>query len=95
MKNKSIKIKLHYDRRTDSYKAECRTDVKPETIKNAFDSLSYTNGNVIPSKVKHTRIYIVKEKIKAVAHRTGFVFKAVKVACSKDFNKGVNRYAAR
>lgn len=85
MKNKSIKIKLHYDR---------RTDVKPETIKNAFDSLSYTNGNVIPSKVKHTRAYIFKEKIKAVARRTGFVFKAVKVACSKDF-KGVNKYAAR
>ena len=91
MKNKSIKIKLRYDRRTGNYKAECRTDVSPEIIRIAFDYLSYTNGNIIPSKIMHTRHYIFSEKMKSFASRTGFIFKAVRVACSKDFSKDIDR----
>lgn len=94
MKNKSIKIKLIYDNETHDYKAVCRTDVRAETVRNAFDSLMFNDGNIIPSKFKHTRAFIFRAKMKSFARRTAYVFKAFKKACSKDFAepKGNSRY---
>lgn len=71
MKTEIIKIYLKPDRETGCYYADMVTDVSPRTIRYVFDSLTSSHdGMIIESKIKHTKGYIFKNKIKSFIKKT-------------------------
>ncbi len=87
-KSKIIKIKMYYDRKDGRwYTKNIRNDLSLDTIKDAMDSYYKTDGSINQRKIVHTRRYIFKNKVKSFIERTAYVFKAIRTACSNDFNR--------
>lgn len=88
MKKQKIVIKFKKaDKYGHLYAAYVRTDLPLVRIREAFDFMSLEDGTINSAKVKHTRKYICKQKLKSFFKRIAYVFKAIKTACSNDFNR--------
>lgn len=87
-KEVTVKVTLRQDRNRDGLRlAKISNCDEPEVGNALISCMPLVNDNPCMVVVKNSTGYIIKQKTKSFLKRTRFICKAIKKACSKDFDK--------